>query len=69
VAHIASGTFVGTVLSRTAALGVGVVVGAQIGAWWAKRAKPKFILRGLAAALLLVGARMLYHALVTRRLA
>jgi uncharacterized membrane protein YfcA len=47
-------------------LGIGVVVGAQIGAWWAKRAKPKLILRGLAAALLLVGARMPYHALVTR---
>jgi len=68
VAHIASGTFAGSVLSRTAALGVGVVVGAQIGAQWAKRAKPKFILRGLAVALLLVGARMLYHALVTRRM-
>ena len=69
VAHIASGTFAGTVLTRTAALGIGVVVGAQIGAQWAKRAKPTFILRGLAVALLLVGARMLYHALVTRRVA
>jgi uncharacterized protein len=68
VAHVASGTFAGTVLSRTAALGVGVVVGAQFGALWSKRAKPTFILRGLAVALLLVGARMLYHALVTRRL-
>jgi uncharacterized membrane protein YfcA len=65
VAHVASGTFTGSVLNRTAALGVGVVVGAQIGAQWAKRAKPKFILRGLAVALLLVGARILYHALVT----
>jgi uncharacterized protein len=66
VAHVASGTFVGPVLSRTAALGVGVVVGAQVGAWLAKRARPKLILRGLAAALLLVGARLLYHALMTR---
>ena len=66
VAHMASGTFAGTVLTRTGSLGVGVVVGAQIGALWAKRAKPKFILRGLAVALLVVGARILYHALVTR---
>jgi len=33
------------------------VIGAQIGARWARRARPKLILRGLAAALLLVVLR------------
>jgi uncharacterized membrane protein YfcA len=51
---------------RTIPLGVGVVIGAQIGARWARRAQPRFILRGLAAALLLVGVRLLYHALASR---
>jgi len=49
--------------SRILPLGAGVVIGAQIGARWARRARPVFILRGLAVALLLVGARILYHAI------
>jgi len=58
--HIAAGTFHHG-LRRAAALSVGVVVGAQIGARWARHAPPVLILRGLAAALLVVGARIIYQ--------
>lgn len=59
-AHVAAGTFQHGV-RRAAALAVGVVVGAQLGARWARHAPPVLILRGLAIALLLVGARIVYQ--------
>ena len=63
--HVIAGGF-GAGWHRTVMLGAGVVVGAQVGARWARSTTPRFILRGLAAALLLVGARILYHALSMR---
>lgn len=60
VVHVAAGTFQHG-LRRAAALAVGVVVGAQFGARWARHAPPVLILRGLAIALLLVGVRIIYH--------
>lgn len=64
--HLATGAFQHG-LRRAAALSVGVVIGAQLGARWARRAPPVFIMRALAVALVGVGARILYagvHALV-----
>jgi hypothetical protein len=60
--HVASGTFVrGT--HRTAALAVGVVLGAQLGAWLSGRIRGGWIIRGLAGALGIVGIRVLLLAL------
>ncbi|MCA9284927.1 MAG: sulfite exporter TauE/SafE family protein [Phycisphaerales bacterium] len=60
--HIATGAF-HEGWRRTIALAVGAVVGAQLGAYWARHARPTFILRGLAIALILVGVRILVHAM------
>ncbi len=60
--HVATGTL-HRGGRRTAALGLGVVLGAQIGARLARHAPPTLILRGLAAALALVGIRIMYTAL------
>jgi uncharacterized membrane protein YfcA len=59
--HIVTGAF-HTGWRRTIALGIGAVIGAQLGALWAKRTAPSLILRGLAVALLLAGARILFQA-------
>ncbi|MCA9234386.1 MAG: sulfite exporter TauE/SafE family protein [Planctomycetales bacterium] len=59
VAHIATGEFARGV-HRTLALGVGALIGAQVGAMLSHRIDPKWILRCLAAALALVGVRMLF---------
>jgi uncharacterized membrane protein YfcA len=59
--HLATGAF-HTGWRRTIALGLGAVIGAQIGARWARLAPPSLILRALAVALLLVGGRVLVQA-------
>ena len=56
-AHAATGTF-GHGWRRTAALGIGVLIGAQLGARLARHTPPAVIIRGLAVALALVGARI-----------
>lgn len=59
--HAAGGVFrVGW--RRTLALAAGAMLGAQLGAVWARRAAPRYILRGLAVGLLAVGVRMVVHA-------
>jgi uncharacterized protein len=56
--HVAKGTFVhGT--GRTAALAIGVILGAPLGARISKRVHGRWIMRGLAVALGLVGVRIL----------
>ncbi len=57
--HIVAGTFHhGAGLRRAAALSVGVVIGAQLGASLSQRLSGRFIHRLLAAALLLLGVRL-----------
>lgn len=58
--HVVSGGFEHGI-RRTAALAVGVVVGAQLGARLSTRVHGTWILRGLALALGLVGLRLLFH--------
>ncbi|MFT3884495.1 MAG: sulfite exporter TauE/SafE family protein [Flavobacteriales bacterium] len=42
------------------AIGGGIVVGAQVGAYWSHRMQPHWIVRALALALLLVGVRIIF---------
>jgi hypothetical protein len=56
--HVASGVFVHGV-RRTIALAIGVVAGAQLGAWLSSRLRGQWIMRGLAVALGFVGLRVL----------
>jgi uncharacterized membrane protein YfcA len=58
VVHLASGVFVHGV-KRTAALAIGVLIGAQAGARLSNRVHGKAIIRGLALALAFVGLRLL----------
>ncbi|MDP9351867.1 MAG: sulfite exporter TauE/SafE family protein [Chloroflexota bacterium] len=62
VAHVVNGDFA-TGWRRTAALGVGVIVGAQVGAALSSHVKGTLILRLLAVGLLLVGLRLVLGAL------
>ena len=65
ITHAALGTFHHTVgLRRAAALAVGVVVGAQIGAILSQRLSGKVIQRLLAVGLLLLGLRLLLNVAV-----
>ena len=48
---------------RIAALGIGVLLGAQLGAYLSNKVKGSWIIRSLALALVLVGVRMLFAAL------
>lgn len=58
LAHIGMGAFAhGS--RRTAFVSVGVVLGAQLGAWLSHKIQGSWILRGLGAALCLVGVRLL----------
>jgi uncharacterized membrane protein YfcA len=57
--HIASGAFAHGA-RRTACLAIGVVIGAQIGARLSNKVSGKWIIRGLAAALGLVGLRLVF---------
>lgn len=56
--HVASGVFAHGV-RRTAVLAVGVVLGAQVGARLSNRVGGKWIIRGLAIAMVLVGIRLI----------
>ena len=58
VVHIAQGVFVHGV-RRTAILGIGVVLGAQVGAWLSDRVGGKMIIRGLAVVLACIGLRLI----------
>lgn len=58
IVHIATGTFAYGV-RRTIALAIGVLLGAQLGAWFSNRVRGDWIIRGLAAALGFVGLRIL----------
>ncbi len=55
--HIASGNFAQGA-ARTALIAAGVVVGAQLGARLSRRVGGKWIIRGLALAMLFVGVRL-----------
>ena len=57
--HVAQGVFVHGV-RRTAVLAIGVLIGAQAGAWLSNRAGGKVIIRGLAVALAFVGIRLIF---------
>jgi uncharacterized protein len=56
--HVANGVFVHG-LRRTALLAVGVILGAQLGAYMSNRIGGKAIIQGLAIALLFVGVRLI----------
>jgi uncharacterized membrane protein YfcA len=56
--HVVQGVFVHGA-RRTAVLAIGVLVGAQAGAWISNRVGGKMIIRGLAVALLFVGIRLI----------
>lgn len=58
IVHIARGVFVHGV-ARTVILAVGVILGAQLGARLSNRVGGKWIIRGLAVALLFVGIRLI----------
>lgn len=58
IVHIATGTFAYGV-RRTIALAIGVLLGAQLGAWFSNRVHGDWIIRGLAVALGFVGLRIL----------
>jgi len=58
VVHIATGAFTRG-MRRTICLSIGVLIGAQIGAAMSNRVKGAWIIRGLAAALGIVGLRIL----------
>jgi uncharacterized membrane protein YfcA len=57
--HVAQGVFVHG-LWRTAMLAVGVLIGAQAGAWISNHTGGKAIIRGLAVALAFVGIRLIF---------
>jgi uncharacterized membrane protein YfcA len=60
--HVAQGVFVRG-LRRTAMLAIGVLIGAQAGAWMSNRIGGKMIIRGLAVALAFVGVRLIVSVL------
>ncbi len=62
IVHIAEGAF-SHGLRRTLALSVGVLAGAQLGAFLSNRLKAVWIIRGLALALVVAGGRVLLGAL------
>jgi hypothetical protein len=57
--HIASGVFAHGV-RRTVILSVGVILGAQLGAYMSNRIGGKAIIQGLAVAMVFVGVRLLF---------
>ena len=63
IIHIATGSFSQGGVRRTGYLAVGVLLGAQLGAWLSARVHGKWIIRGSAVALAFVGIRILFMAL------
>lgn len=61
IVHLASGTF-SRGLRRTICLSIGVLIGAQLGAFLSDKVRGRWILRGLAIALFLVGLRIIFKA-------
>ena len=61
--HIFNNAFAQGGTRRTILLGIGVIIGAQIGAHWSRRTPPGLILRGLGVALLVAGGRILWMAM------
>jgi uncharacterized protein len=61
--HLVSGTLSGDPLARAAALAVGAVPGAQIGAVFAQRIKPRYVLILLAVSISVLGVRLLVKAI------
>jgi uncharacterized membrane protein YfcA len=59
IVHMIQGTFWHE-WSKAVFIGIGVIGGAQVGARLSEKIKPKGIIRALAVALLLVGARLLF---------
>jgi uncharacterized protein len=58
IVHLAKGTLSGDQLVKAAALGVGTVPGAQLGARLAERIKPRTVIKLLVAGLLLLSFRL-----------
>jgi uncharacterized protein len=63
VTHIIQGSFTPRDLYMTLALGIGVIIGAQGGAYLSRRIRSTWIIRSLAVALAVVGLRMLVMSL------
>lgn len=63
LAHVLFGSFHHEGFRRTVLLAVGVVPGAQVGAWLSNRVSGSWIVRGLAAVLLMVGIGVLRQGL------
>jgi uncharacterized protein len=63
IVHIASGSFAHGGVRRTICLGIGVLLGAQVGAALSARVHGTWTIRGLAVALTFVGIRILVMAL------
>ncbi|MBI2369053.1 MAG: sulfite exporter TauE/SafE family protein [Deltaproteobacteria bacterium] len=59
--HLLVGDFVGAA-TRTLLLGIGMITGAQVGARLSERVRPRLVLRLLALALALLGARLIVGA-------
>jgi len=62
IVHIATGAFAHG-YHRTIILAAGVILGAQAGAWLSNHLQGRWIIRGLAAALVFVGIRVLVQAM------
>ena len=58
IVHIAAGSFAQGGIYRTVFLGIGVVLGAQLGAWLSTYVHGMWIIRGLAVALAFIGIRI-----------
>jgi uncharacterized membrane protein YfcA len=63
IVHIAAGSFAQGGVRRTVFLGIGVVLGAQLGAWLSGHVQGMWIIRGLAVALAFIGIRIFIMAL------
>jgi uncharacterized membrane protein YfcA len=61
--HLANGTLAGDRLVQAAALGAGAIPGAQMGAWIARRMRPRATLALLAVALAFLATRLLVKGL------